>query len=230
MKGKIFTDNDIKIIAILTMIVDHVGTMFFPEILMFRIIGRIAFPLFVFMIVQGYFRTSNFKKYCLRLIVLGLISEVPFDLFNHGTVFSLESQNVCFTLLLCLLFIKAFDSNKEKSVRIMLILGFSIVSIITRVDYFFLGILYTMVFYFDQTMKLKPLKQGLLFFSYSLLYSLILIVQPLATASLIFTTNYNSIKTENQTAISKFLNINKKYYYISYPVQFLLLIILKILI
>lgn len=225
-----FSDNDIKLIAIITMVIDHIGVMYFPDLIILRLIGRIAFPLFVFMIVKGYFRTKNFNRYCLRILVLALISEVPFDLFNSGNVFDLGSQNVCFTLLLCLVFIRTYHINKEKSIRIMSILGFSLISIALRVDYLFLGILYSVVFYYSITTNLTPYKQGLLFVVYSLLYSLVLIIQPIAVISLFFTINYEHKEINKESRLSFFLNKYKKYYYISYPVQFLILIIINVLI
>jgi O-antigen/teichoic acid export membrane protein len=74
----------LKIIAMVTMVIDHSGDIFFPILgnntLYFNAIGRIAFPLFCFMLVEGYKHTSNLKKYMLRLFIGALISQIPFQI------------------------------------------------------------------------------------------------------------------------------------------------------
>ncbi|ERJ82890.1 hypothetical protein HMPREF1987_01238 [Peptostreptococcaceae bacterium oral taxon 113 str. W5053] len=54
----------------------------------FSIFGRIAFPIFIFFIVEGFFKTSNRKKYLITLLIFGVISEIPFDMFTSRTFFS----------------------------------------------------------------------------------------------------------------------------------------------
>ena len=57
----------LKIIAMISMVIDHVGDMFFPELLWLRMIGRLAMPVFAFCITEGYIHTRNRKKYLLRM-------------------------------------------------------------------------------------------------------------------------------------------------------------------
>lgn len=87
----------LKMVAILTMMVDHVGVIFFPGVLWFRIIGRIAFPLFCWGVVLGVERSSNWRLYGLRLVILAFVSQ-PFYMLalNHTWV----QLNVIATLLL----------------------------------------------------------------------------------------------------------------------------------
>lgn len=66
--------NMIKWIGIITMLVDHVGYFLFPQLLWLRIIGRVAFPCFLYGIIKGTERTRNYQKYIIRLILLGIIS------------------------------------------------------------------------------------------------------------------------------------------------------------
>ena len=74
-----------KWIAVLTMITDHVGRMFFPDVHIFNIIGRIAFPLFAFLLIEGFVHTGNLKKYMLRMLIFACISEIPYDLAMQET-------------------------------------------------------------------------------------------------------------------------------------------------
>ncbi|MDF2537691.1 MAG: putative rane protein [Herbinix sp.] len=82
------TSTTLKIIAIITMLIDHIGAILIRDNniynLVFRSIGRIAFPIFAFLIVEGFYYTKNVKKYLLRLGLFALISEIPFDIaFYH---------------------------------------------------------------------------------------------------------------------------------------------------
>lgn len=87
----------LKLVAIITMIIDHTGVIFFPYTVWLRVIGRIAFPLFCWGIVLGAERTRNWWKYALRLLVLGIVTQPFFMLaLNH----SLTQFNVLATLLL----------------------------------------------------------------------------------------------------------------------------------
>lgn len=118
------TGSTLKLIAIILMVIDHVGAVIFeqgllqttyvtsnPELFrqlasvdwVLRQIGRPAFPIFCFLLVEGYTHTQNVKKYAGRLAVFALISEIPFDLAITGNYFDFRFQNIYFTLLIGLL-------------------------------------------------------------------------------------------------------------------------------
>lgn len=84
----------LKLLACVTMLIDHTGAIFFPEIMFFRIIGRVAFPIYAFLITEGYSRTKNIKRYMFRLFILAIISQIPYML-----AFETKGLNVFFTLL-----------------------------------------------------------------------------------------------------------------------------------
>lgn len=110
----LFSSFTLKLIAIITMLIDHIGATMFPEHIGLRIIGRIAFPIFCFLIVEGYFHTRDVKKYLIRLFIFALISEVPFDLaFNKGINF-FSDTNVFFTLFFGLSALICIDNLRTK--------------------------------------------------------------------------------------------------------------------
>ena len=111
------------------MLIDHVNkSLIYPNLNggimlyisnLFDILGRIAFPLFAFFVVEGYFKTKNRTKYLLNLIIFGIISEVPFDMFTSATFFNPRFNNVMFSLALGLITIWIIDVLKTKMSRIL---------------------------------------------------------------------------------------------------------------
>ena len=94
----------LKLIAIITMIIDHVGYVLFREYEIFRIIGRISFPIFCFLLVEGYYHTRNVYKYLARLLLFAIISEPIFDRLFYGEWIYLKGGNVFITLSVGLIF------------------------------------------------------------------------------------------------------------------------------
>ena len=108
-----FSGTQLKIIALLSMLVDHIGCVLFPKVTAFRIIGRLAFPIFAFLIAEGMVHTSNWKKYFLRLFIFAIISEIPFDFITSGKMIDWSHQNVLFTLLLGAMSIASFRTKQN---------------------------------------------------------------------------------------------------------------------
>ncbi|MGL4790801.1 MAG: TraX family protein, partial [Anaerotignaceae bacterium] len=78
-----FMRNDfIKIIGLITMTIDHIGMVIFPHEILFRIIGRIAFPIFAFQLAQGVKYTSDIKRYITRLFIFAIVSQ-PIYMINN---------------------------------------------------------------------------------------------------------------------------------------------------
>jgi len=100
-------------IAILSMLIDHIGSGLYPSLLWMRMAGRIAFPVFAFMICEGYFHTRSVKRYAARLGIVALISELPYNQFISGHLFDLKHQNTCFTLLTGLLVITCIEKLRN---------------------------------------------------------------------------------------------------------------------
>ena len=94
------TSFTIKMIAIATMIIDHAGAVFDLNDIT-RLIGRIAFPLFVYLIAEGCKHTKSMEKYLIRLGMFAIISQIPFDLaFNDGDINFVSGTNIFYTLFL----------------------------------------------------------------------------------------------------------------------------------
>lgn len=168
-KIRIFSGAQLKYIAFLSMLIDHVNKALMYPLLtengflryvsdVFDILGRVAFPLFMFFLVEGFFKAGNRFKYLLNLIVFGIISEIPFDLFQSAVLFQPNSNNVMFTLALALVMIWVIDELKvPKSyiippvlwfpVSIIIVITVCLLSMIWGLDYEYHGILIAYFFY-----------------------------------------------------------------------------------
>ena len=117
MKTAGISADALKWIALLTMLCDHAGAVLFAQYPVMRLIGRTAFPLFVWLLVEGFFHTSSRKKYLGRMAFFALVSELPFDLALYGRP-DRQGQNVFFTLsisLVMLVFLeRAMDACERK--------------------------------------------------------------------------------------------------------------------
>ena len=167
------TGSTLKIIAIITMFIDHIGaailehSMIFNYIsqqnenayitlrttdLILRLIGRIAFPIFCFLLVEGFFHTRDVKKYALRLGIFCFISEIPFDLAFFKQPFYFGHQNVFFTLfigLLVLIGLKKYEGIGAKNGigRVLCILVGAGIARFLKTDYDIFGVCVIILFY-----------------------------------------------------------------------------------
>lgn len=137
----------LKIIAITSMLIDHIGSVLLPDYNILRIIGRLSFPIFAFLVVEGYFHTRDVKKYLQRLFVFGVISEPFFDYTLHGSFIYLEAQNVFFTLYLGLLLIYICETMKNKKWKWLMFIVVAAISLFTFCNYNVYGIAMIYCFY-----------------------------------------------------------------------------------
>lgn len=149
----------LKIIAMISMVIDHVGDMFFPELLWMRMIGRLAMPVFAFCITEGYIHTRNRKKYLLRMGIFALISEVPFDLAFEGKI-GLSHQNIMVSFFISIVALMLFDlvrgSKKDISGKysigrtllgILAVIAMAVVALLVKADYTFFAVIAVFLFY-----------------------------------------------------------------------------------
>lgn len=153
------TSFHLKLIAIITMVIDHIGAILYPYFPNFRLIGRISFIIFAFLLVQGFIHTSNRNKYIINLFIFALISEIPFDVAFSYTVLSGSHQNIFFTLTLgltMLLLLQKISSKKNTKsifvVAICVMLAGTLANL-TFLDYGMKGILAIFTFYLCENMS-----------------------------------------------------------------------------
>jgi hypothetical protein len=178
--------STLKIIAVVTMMIDHFASAVILRMLqnqvhdlesyntllyeynVMRMIGRVAFPIYCFLLVEGYRYTRNAWKYAFRLGIFAIISEIPFDLalFNSGMDFN--HQNVFFTLFIGLLTVKCMDMIWQKYQNSVegwtasagvIILGAAAADILST-DYGSRGVLCIVIFYILRNSRLWQVAAG----------------------------------------------------------------------
>ena len=145
----------LHIIAMTLMLMDHLWATLLPAKEWLTCAGRVAFPIFAFMAVEGYFHTRSFKKYILRMLLFAVLSEIPFDLMYGGTWFYPVHQNVLWTFLLSLLGVWLMEQVRKKGktwmyllVCVLVVLAGLVLGTLCMVDYYGAGVLTVFVFYF----------------------------------------------------------------------------------
>ena len=164
--------NQLKNIAMVFMLIDHFafvmiergtglgGDWYLIDRIM-RGMGRVAFPIFCFTIVEGFQRTSNAKEYLKRLIIFALISEIPFDLAFRGTVFTMKYQNVFWTLAFGLGVLMLCEDRLIKPWQKFLgIFACFFLPKVFHTDYSFYGVLTIFVMYYFRKEPVKMCMAG----------------------------------------------------------------------
>lgn len=137
----------LKMIAVLSMAIDHTGAVLFPSNMFLRIIGRLAFPIYAFVLVEGFFHTRDVEKYAKRLGLFALISEIPFDLAFYNVPFYWGHQNIYFTLFLGILTTIFVEKQKNDIFGFLIFLIGAFSAEFLHTDYGSFGILIIGIFY-----------------------------------------------------------------------------------
>jgi hypothetical protein len=197
-------------------------------------IGKISFPLYAFLISEGYVHTRNFSKYLTRLIVFGVISQIPAYLLFVGKSFNGLYLNIFFTLALGLLGIRIYDKIKSKYISTPLIILLAVIAELLKFDYGAFGVLMIVCFYVFKRNKLNMvLSQMFLMFIlymkkmsyytfslFNLQYILFQLLFSVISLAIILT--YNGKKGKSSGKI-------KLMFYFFYPVHLIILDLLKFL-
>lgn len=225
--------NIIKMIAIITMFIDHLGATLVWEYMLtlqgearmewytiymvMRKIGRLAFPIYCFFIVEGLEHTRSVKKYITRLLIFAVISEIPFD-YAFQNKLTLGYQNVFFTLTIGLLCIwgvreveeRITDNIKQIVFKTLIIAAGIFLANLLNTDYGGFGVLMIAILYLFQKSRLFQCIFGAAGFAWE-------VTAPISFLLLYF---YNGEKGKN---------VNKYFFYAFYPVHLAILALVKII-
>lgn len=224
----------LKIIACFTMLLCHIPFVYPQYSVPLMYIGKISFPLYAFLISEGYVHTRNFSKYLTRLIVFGVISQIPAYLLFVGKSFNGLYLNIFFTLALGLLGIRIYDKIKSKYISTPLIILLAVIAELLKLDYGAFGVLMIVCFYVFKRNKLNMvLSQMFLMFIlymkkmsyytfslFNLQYILFQLLFSVISLAIILT--YNGKKGKSSGKI-------KLMFYFFYPVHLIILDLLKFL-
>ena len=167
-RWQLLNGAQLKYMAFLSMLLDHVNNALITPYLdgkgpllhvsnVLSILGRVAFPLFMFFLVEGFFKTRSRKKYLINLLVFALLSEVPFDLFTSRELFNKNWNNMMFTLALSLATIWIVDEMKGRlakkskalwyGVSVLVVAVMCAVAMFFSLDYDYHAIIVAYLFY-----------------------------------------------------------------------------------
>jgi len=145
----------LHILAMALMLLDHAWHTVVPGNDWMTCLGRIAFPIFAFMIVQGYFHTHSLKRYALRMLLYAVVSEIPFNLMAGGYYLYPFHQNVLWTFLMGLGAIHLNELARRSGrmwLRVITAMGTVFIGYVlgylTMVDYYGAGVVMVLGFYF----------------------------------------------------------------------------------
>ena len=188
----------LKYIACGTMLVDHIGAscieagLLMPQLesgaltrdamnqlplfhldQLLRFTGRLAFPIFCFLLVEGFVHTHDVKRYLRRLLIFGLVSEVPFDLAFFRTPFDPDNQNVYWTLALGVLAMAALRHFETKDGHadwrgLLCAGGCAVLALLAGTDYNAIGVIIICALYLTRADHKQQCIVGAVLFAYEL--------------------------------------------------------------
>lgn len=240
----------LKNIAVVTMLIDHIGAVIVIRLLIqkglygamvdqeayiawvgqnrgmygtymaMRIIGRFAFPIYCFLLAEGFQRTHNVKRYLGRMLLFALISEVPFDLAFSGRLWNMQYQNVFFTLFIGLMVIAGLRLVDQRlagpetwrrlagvGLYAVIIVAGSALALVLKTDYSFQGILAITILYLFRRHRKTQIWAGVIIFL------LMDGMEMIAALSFLLIWFYNGARGRQ----------NKYFFYFFYPAHLLVL-------
>ena len=222
----------LKWIALITMFIDHTGASILEKIpqyttvdwvfqldMTLRLIGRIAFPIYCFLLVEGFYKTRSRKKYALNLFVFALVSEIPFELSFMGGL-DIGFHNVYWTLLLGMLLMMTLETikvRKPDKYNLLALLAVAILAGIAQIvytDYAAIGVMLIFILYQTRDNRKKQ----------SILGAVAMCYEITAPISFVLTYNYNGQRKKRKNVFTKYL------FYAFYPIHLLFLYFVRLLI
>lgn len=242
----------LKLLACITMLMDHIGyvlvypmyqqvsivggngiagaKMLYTGYLLLRCIGRLSFPIFAFLLVEGFHHTRNRKKYALRLVIGALLAEIPFNLVVSGSPVWRYKQSIMITLLLGFFALLAMERCKKLAWKPVVMLPFALLAYLLKTDYGWAGVLLIALFELSRYAYNRNLVRFcgmLVLFHYmsSMMLTLgnfSIPMQALGALSMLFIAAYDGRKCTNSRII-------QWAFYLFYPVHLLVLYGISIL-
>ena len=176
MKKRVLSQEALKTIACITMLLDHIGATIVLNCVYratgadralwldiyeaLRTIGRLSFPIYCFLLIEGVFHTRNPKQYGLRLLTGAILAEIPYDLAFYDKI-TWAHQSAMVTLLLGFLMLEAMKKCPERLLKLFWVLPFAFAAEKLGTDYGAKGMMLIAVFAFTRGMKYKTLWQFL---------------------------------------------------------------------
>jgi hypothetical protein len=248
----------LKLIAIITMLIDHTTAVLIPYqtaptlYIIGRTVGRLAFPIFCFLLVEGLINTKDVKNYLLRLGLFAILSELPFDMAFYNSTSNMQHQNIFFTLfigLMVIFFIRKLEGLRAEK---EMILSFRVFSILLEIiivlagcftanllvtDYSAYGILQIVIFYLFRN------KKGLLFIGIFLINQMLgfgfQLTESLQTTIRSLIPLVTSVSIQSYATLSLVLifryngdrgpKLNKYIFYAFYPMHLFILYIINMI-
>ena len=229
-KKKMISADLLKWIALITMFIDHIGAGIFEKSpvfmsghyqidYLFRSIGRLAFPIFCFLIVEGYDHTRSRFKYARNLLIFAFISEIPFDMLFKEKCIDMGYQNVYFTLFIGLVTIIGMGYIEQKNLKVSLLLELFVaafgafIAYLMKTDYGEWGVVLIAVIFVTRRNRLAQCLLTVMFMITSPFYMDIAMIESLGALSFILVGMYNGERKGT---------INKDVFYSLYPAHILL--------
>ena len=235
----------LKVIACFLMLIDHMGAALFPEAIIMRMIGRLSFPIFAYLIAIGYSKTNSFSKYVYRLLIFAAVSQIPFSLaFGEGHSIDSFSDffrffvgspsphlNIFFTLVIGLIAIRVLDKGEATIGKIIAVSALGITAQAFSTDYGIYGVAMIVAFYIFRESKIRTVISQttvfILFYASQILFAIsrypgisikfIWFNQALSILALVFIFSYHGEKGKNL----------KYLFYAFYPVHLLVIGLVK---
>lgn len=218
------------------MLMDHIGMFFFPVTTVigciFRILGRIAAPIFCMFLAEGFFYTSNKKNYAIRLGLFAVLSQFAYSFAEYGTVFALVGWNMVFTLFVSFFVLLVYEKVTNKYLKWCLIIALILLTIIS--DWAVVGPLMVLNFYINRDSKNRM----------TVFFSIIVLLNVVLSCIFCVMNNYNWYGELWQLGMFLFIpfiylydrrkyktnKLNKWIFYLFYPFHLILLALIKTLI
>jgi len=218
MEKQPLSQEALKLTACIAMLIDHIGAYLLPQYTLLRIIGRIAFPIYCFLLAEGVSHTKNPLSYALRLLLCAVLAELPFDLCTAGRI-TWKYQSVMVTLLLgvCM----GLPMKKAPLwLKPFFIIPFALLAKLFRSDYGAMGIVIIGLFLVTRQIGQRALLQTIGLLAIQLLFS-VNNVQHCALAAMIPISLYSGKKLSRSKAA-------KWGFYLFFPVHLWILWLIRV--